>query len=201
MKRATKIAVTILILILTAELTIATNVKAIQISQSGKQKEIIIVDKNGDGDYTSIREAINQAQSGFTIYVKKGEYKEIIDIKIPITLIGEDKKSTLINPISEKNKYAVSLGAPGVRISRLSIYNGAPGLYTSGIRVTSPSTEISDCKIYETPVGIVIWTSNNIVKNCYFERCNDEGIVLIGSPYYGRIYFLGKEPIITPLSS
>jgi len=183
MKRRIKIAVASLTIVLMAELTIASNVQAIQVSQTNNNEQILIVDKSGEGDYKTIQEAINHAQPGFTVYVKKGEYSEIIDIKKQITLIGEDRESTLINPISDKNKYAIRLGAPEAKISCLSINNGAPGLYTTGVRVTSSKTEIRDCNIYDTPVGIAIWTSNNIIDNCNFRGCNDEGIVLIGTSY------------------
>ena len=160
-----------------------TNAQAEQTVLTNNGGQIIIVDQNGEGDYRTIQDAVNNAQIGSTVYVKKGEYVEIIDIKKRINLVGEDKDSTLINPISEKNKYAICLGAPGVTISHLSIKNGAPGLYSSGVRITSSGTEIRDCNIYDTPVGIVIWTSNNIVDNCNFWGCKDEGIALIGTEY------------------
>jgi parallel beta-helix repeat protein len=183
MKTRIKITVASLIMFIVAELTMFTNVQAEQIVLTNNEEHFIIVDKNGEGDYKTIQEAINNAQSGSTVYVKKGEYKEIITIKKQISLLGEDKDSTLISPISEKNKYAICLGAPGVTISHLSIKNGAPGLYASGIRVTSSDTQIRDCNIYDTPVGIIIWTSNNIIDNCNFWGCTDEGIALIGTQY------------------
>ncbi|MCK4365850.1 MAG: right-handed parallel beta-helix repeat-containing protein [Thermoplasmatales archaeon] len=182
MKRRIKIVAISLIAFILAELAMVTGVYAQEIELE-PQEYRIIVDKNGNGDYKTIQDAVNNAEPGSIIYVKNGEYKEIIDIKKQITLIGEDKDYTLINPISDKNKYAVRLGAPGLILKGLSIKNGAPGLYTSAIRVTSSNTEIRDCNIYETPVGIVVWTSNNIIDNCNFWACTDEGIALIGTSY------------------
>lgn len=160
-----------------------TSIYAQEIVELESQEYHIIVDKNGNGDYKTIQDAINNAEPCSIIYVKNGEYKEIIDIKKQITLIGEDKDYTLINPISDKNKYAIRLGSPGLILKSFSIKNGAPGLYTSAIRVTSSNTEIHDCNIYDTPVGIVVWTSNNIVDNCNFWGCTDEGIALLGTSY------------------
>ena len=182
MKRRIKITAISLIAFILAELAMVTGVYAQEIELE-PQDYHIIVDKNGNGDYKTIQDAVNNAEPGSIIYVKNGEYKEIIDIKKQITLIGEDKDYTLINPISDKNKYAVRLGAPGLILKGLSIKNGAPGLYTSAVRVTSSNTEIRDCNFYETPVGIVIWTSNNIIDNCNFWDCTDEGIALIGTSY------------------
>ena len=159
------------------------SVQAVQVSIPNNNGHMLVVDKNGEGDYTSIQEAINNAKPGSTIYVKKGIYSEIIIIKKQINLVGEDKDSTLISPISEKNKYAICLGAPDITIQSCSIKNGAPGLYTNGIRIISSRTEVRNCNVFDTPVGIAIWTSNNIIDNCHFWNCKDEGIALIGSSY------------------
>ena len=182
MKRRINIIAVSLIIFLATELIIVASVQAEQITQKNN-RQILIVDKNGYGDYKTIQEAIENAQPDTTVYVKIGEYNEIIEIKKQINLVGEDKNSTLITPTSEKNKYAIHLGAPGVKIQSLGIKNGAPGLYTAGIYITSPKTEISDCNIYDTPVGIAIWTSYNIINNCNFWGCNDEGIALLGTSY------------------
>ena len=143
----------------------------------------IVVDKSGSGDFTSIQQAVNYANSGSTIYVKSGEYSEIITIKKSLSLLGESKDSTLINPISEKNKYAISLGASDIIVSGFTITNEAPGLYPQGIKIVSDFTKITECNIYNTPVGIAVWTDNNIIENCVFRGCKDEGIALLGSKH------------------
>jgi parallel beta-helix repeat protein len=145
------------------------------------KKYDFIVDKSGNGDFTSIQQAIDYAHPGSTVYVRAGVYSEVIEIKKSLSLIGEDKESTLINPISDKNKYAVYLGASNIFVSGFTIINGAPGLYSQGIRIVSSYNKISNCNIYDTPIGIAIWRSNNIIENCVFSGCNDEGIALLGS--------------------
>lgn len=146
-----------------------------------QENQIIVVDKNGSGDYSSINEAVHNTKSGSTIFIKNGEYSEIIDIRKSINLVGEDKTHTLINPISERNKYAICLGAPDSSLRSLTISNGAPGLYSSGVKITASDTLIDDCNIYDTPVGIAIWSSDNTIQNCLFQGCEDEGIALLGS--------------------
>lgn len=183
MKRRIKIAAISMIIFIISEITIVTGALAGQIDSIFNNELLIIVDQNGEGDYQTIQEAVNNAQHGSTIYVKNGEYKEVVMIKKQINLVGEDKDSTLINPISEKNKYAICLGAPNIKINSLSIKNGAPGIYSSGIRVISSNIEIYNCNVYDTPVGIVIWSSDNKIDGCYFWGCEDEGIALIGTEY------------------
>lgn len=172
-----KKSIALIILILSIQILITTN------STAEENKKTIIVDINGNGDFLSIQQAIDNAEAGSKIIVKPGEYPEIIDIDKKITLKGENKELTFINPISNKNKYAVRLGAPGVILGGLSITNGAPGLYSQAIRITSEDTQITDCNIYNTPVGILIWTSKNIIQKCDFWNCQDEGIALIGTTH------------------
>jgi len=142
----------------------------------------IIVDKNSDdADYKSIQEAIYGTSSGSTIYVKEGSYSEIIHIYKKINLIGENKEKTFINPESKKNSYAVKITAAGVKLSGFGISNDGPGLYTTGVKITASQTTIEDCNVCNTPVGIAVWSSNNIISNCTFWGCEDEGIVFLGS--------------------
>lgn len=180
MKRREVRVVALLLFFILAELMITTSVQANTIKAKNENYNLI-VDQSGGGDYSTIQEAIDNAENGFTIYVKSGTYSEIIEIKKQIYLIGED--DTLINPISAKNKYAIRLGASGVMLKGFGITNGAPGLYASGIRIVSTDVTVKDCDIYDTPVGIAIWSSDNIIDNCNFWGCKDEGIALIGSKY------------------
>ncbi len=60
-------------------------------------KNIIIVDCNGNGNYTTIQDAINNASNGDTIYVWSGIYYENIIINKSLTLIGNGTEFTTIN--------------------------------------------------------------------------------------------------------
>jgi len=177
------INVSFLSILLIVELTSFSTLDAQYISQENDEKIYLIVDKNGNGDYTSIQEAIDNAFEETTIYIKPGVYSEIISIRKKVNLIGEDKENVIINPISEENKYAVRLGAPGISISYLCITNGAPGIYSTGIYISLSNINIKNCNFYNNPIGIAIWTSNNSIENCSFWGCTDEGIALLGSKY------------------
>ena len=142
---------------------------------------ILIVDPQGEGQFLTINEAVSHAQPGDTIFIKQGSYEEIITITKPIHLIGEEKDSTKINPISDTNKYAIRLGATGATLGNLCITNYAPGLYTTAIRITAPGTTVDNCKIQSTPIGIALWSSYTTITNCTFQSCEDEGIALLGS--------------------
>lgn len=179
MEKALKKTSLLLILILILNIFTVTNIGALSV----RQPIILFVNENGKEDYISIQDAIESAQDGSTIFVKSGFYNEILNIKKKITLIGEDIDSTIINPISELNKYGIRLGSPGIIIKNLSITNGGPGLYTTGVKVTTSNVQIKNCNIYDTPIGIAIFTSDNIIENCNFWGCKDEGIALIGTSF------------------
>lgn len=81
----------------------------------------------GGSGFSSIQEAINNASSGDIIFVRKGVYHETIVINKTLTLIGEDRESTVINGGGEER--VISICAPDVSISGFTIENSK---YTTG---------------------------------------------------------------------
>ncbi|MFA9377746.1 MAG: pectinesterase family protein [Lachnotalea sp.] len=61
---------------------------------------MITVDKHGNGDFTTITDALASLQTetkNAEIFIKSGTYKERIEITRPnVTLVGEDRESTII---------------------------------------------------------------------------------------------------------
>jgi len=151
------------------------------ILENNDSSKEIIVDKYDDKYYSSIQDAIDSATIDSTIYVRNGYYNEILNIKKKIKLVGEDKEKTIINPTSTKNSYAIRIAAEGVKISNLGVQNHGPGIYSTGIKVSARDTTIYNCDIFDTPVGIAVWSSDNTITNCRFWGCEDEGIALLGS--------------------
>jgi parallel beta-helix repeat protein len=169
-----------LLTMLVVSIMCANCVNAVSTSVTLNPKKTLVVDKNSDDSYQSIMDAVNDANPGDTIKIQSGEYFEILNINKRVVLIGGED-APLISPISKKNQYAIRLGAPGIELDNLRISNGAPGLYTSAIRIVKENIKIKNCEIFDTPVGIAIWTSNNVIDSCSFRGCQDEGIALLGS--------------------
>ena len=150
---------------------------AVVASMNGYAK-ILVVDKNDDASFNSISEALECARDGDTIVIEDGEYREVLDIKKRVALIGEG--NVRICPKSMRNGYAILVRAEGVRLEGLDISNRGEGLYAQGIKIVARNTRIIDCSIHDVPVGIAVWSSDNTIENCRFWNCDDEGIVLIG---------------------
>ncbi|MFH1100637.1 MAG: right-handed parallel beta-helix repeat-containing protein [Methanobacteriota archaeon] len=167
----------VIILLLIAEITCsAETLIAINSSITGTENDTTVSKK-----YTTIQEAINQANPGETITIIEGTYIETLTITKPLTLQGEGKENTILSPTSKKNGCAIEIKSPDVTLKDLTISNNGPGLYTTAIKITSPRTTIENCQIQDTPVGIAIWSSDNMITNCILTRCSDEGILLIGT--------------------
>lgn len=68
-----------------------------------RQSDVIIVSKDGLGDYDTVAEAVTNANEGDTIYVCAGMYNESISVNKDIKIVGENKYTTII--YTEHNTY------------------------------------------------------------------------------------------------
>ncbi len=122
-------------------------------------KNIIIVDCNGNGNYTTIQDAINNASNGDIIYVWAGVYYENLIVNKTVTLIGNGTKNTIINGSGIGD--VVYISANFVSISGFTITG-------SGNKFITPFTDLD--------AGIELRNVNNVtIKN---NNCsnNDFGI-------------------------
>jgi len=80
------VSIIMLALLLTSMLTLAFNVQPV------KARTIVVPD-----DYPTIQQAINAASSGDTIFAHSGLYYENLVVNKSVSLIGEDKYTTIID--------------------------------------------------------------------------------------------------------
>lgn len=52
--------------------------------------------------------------------------------------------------------------------------------YETGIKLTEDNQIIENYIFRDIPIGIVVYSSNNVIANCEFTDCSDEGILLVG---------------------
>lgn len=100
-----------------------------------------IVSKDGQGEYTNIQNAVDNAQDGHIIVLKKNVYYENIDVTTPnVTIVGET--GTVIADNSNDNA-VVDVQSSGVRISNVEInasssQGGSAAQY--GLNANNPTT-------------------------------------------------------------
>lgn len=132
---------------------------------------VIYVDDDGDADYTSIQDAIDNAADGDTIFVHNGTYEEQIIIDKKINLVGEDENSTVIT--GDFRKFLVFINADDVSISNFNII-GEKFLHvlSSSIVVSSDNIKITNCIINHSNIGILIKGSDANISNNKILYCN-----------------------------
>ena len=127
------------------------------ISLSISNVNTLYVGGTGDGNYSNIQEAINDAGSGDTVYVftrEENYYEDVVVVK-SINLIGENKETTRI--ISNTQEY------------------------TATIRVETDNVIISNFNITAKRNGVIVSNSNFCnINNCNILNCND-GVYLFGT--------------------
>jgi len=144
-------------------------------------QETIIVDITGNGDYTSIEEAIENADVTDIILIRKGVYNEYsINVNKKIEITGEDPSNTIINC---SGNIAFTISSAYVDISNLQIIN--TGEFGINILPDSNGCTISNCIMDTNFLGIAInvRSSYNTITDCNLIGLEQvkQGIKIIGS--------------------
>ena len=127
-------------------------------------------------DYTTIQEAINQANPRDTIQVSSGTYKENLFINKTLTLIGEDKNNTILDG-SGCDGTVIQANLTTVNISGFTIQNASNGIVLEGCN----NSAIKENNVNCTSTGIwLLHSDNNTVSDNIVMDSGWFGILLCG---------------------
>ena len=142
-------------------------------STFGTTKEKMFITKIGNRGY--IQDLIDNASDGDTIYIPSGIYYEIIVIYKSISLVGEDKNTTIID--GGFSGTVVYISAEWVNISGFTIQDGVHGWAPPycGIRISSNYNTISGNIITNNEYGIFLIGNNNIIVSNTIQGFYDGG--------------------------
>jgi len=159
--------------------------------------DILYVGGNGEGNYSKIQDAINDASSGDTVYVYEDSspYFEHVVVNKSIKLIGEHKNNTEINgSLLDTSLDTMSVVSNDVTIRGFHITDNQGFYYQAAVKIKGNNTffsdciisknewigiylqdtsfcQIEDCELYENLIAVhLINSRNNTLRNC---RCHD----------------------------
>jgi len=142
----------------------------------------------------SIQTAINRANPGDILLIKRGVYKEYpIFVNKSLTIIGESREETIIDG-EELADLIINIMADNVKISNLTIQNTGGGAYPpaqKGIQITAvKNVEISDCIIKNCATNLRLGGSSfsRILRNMITHALtNGYGVHLDENSKYNEI--------------
>jgi parallel beta-helix repeat protein len=155
------------VMLLIAMLTLAFNVEPVR-----AEPTTWIVDDDGSADFHTIQEAINAANEGDTIFVRNGIYYEHVVVNKTVSLIGENRDTTIIDGEYTDPYPIVDVAANNVRISSFTIQHSRDAgnaIWVNGYVSNVISDNIIASNAWGDGIRIHISSgnviSNNIVTN------------------------------------
>ena len=137
-----------------------------------------------DHPYRFIQDAVNVSEKDSIIFVCNGVYYEHILLTQTVSLIGENKETTIIDGSSSSGVIKIQ-GGDNIFIKNFTIQNGIDETETSGWGILTESTEflvVSDTIITNNEDGIIIGENS---KNCMILSSaimdNDVGVGIYNS--------------------
>lgn len=147
------------------------------------ESKIWVVDDDGSGDFSTISEAINNATPGDNIIVRSGTYFEHLNVSIPITLVGEDPLTTIIDGGGQSLLPIIRVNSSDVIIKNFTIQNTASDFLVGGFGVLISETEnvtVENNIFSRTYYSIELRNASDCrVLNNKLKRSYDSAIVLI----------------------
>jgi len=154
-----------------------------------EDEDIIYVDDNAAPNWydathvKTIQEGINNASQGNSVYVYSGIYYETIIINKTLNITGQDRDTTIID--GGYGIHTMSVSAPSVHLSNVTILNGAYGLF-----ITSDSNIITG-NIIQSAIGIHLAGSEyDLIYDNYFNNTYDNYYDELGN----SIWNISKTP-------
>ena len=139
----------------------------------------LYVGGSGEGNYTKIQDAIDDAYDGDTVFVfdDSSPYYEHVIIDKSIYLVGEEKNTTIID--GSGSGHVVTLAENGITLNGFTIQKGGPyGSFHSGVCIRSNHNTVNNNKILNSGNGIITEdASNNIISENIISG-NGRGIMI-----------------------
>ena len=153
-------------------------------------------------EFPTIQTAIDRANPRDRIYVASGNYTEHLVINKTLSLIGENRDTTIIDGFDADT--VISIVADDVTIEGLTIAKSVLRAYDIGIRVGGKGISINRTKVVSTSTGVIFYSSANSVVSDSVIINNSNGLMLYYSSnclFLNNVFSGNAQAIILYFSS
>ena len=124
------------------------------------QGDTLYVGGDGPGNYSSIQDAIDDANNGYTILVFSGTYNEHITLDKQLFLRGIRKDGEELPVINGGDDYdTVVISSDGCTFEKFKVRNGPSGYLQIGITLLSDNNIVKNCTSFNTGTGLLMTSS------------------------------------------
>ena len=130
-------------------------------------------------EFATIAAAIDYADPGDTIEIAEGTYAENLVIeKSNLKLLGQPQSSVVISGNKPLTTNPVTINGDGCQLSGIQIENGPAHSSGAGIVINSSNNIIRKCTITNNGNGIMLnyGSSNNLIEECLIKMNTNHGI-------------------------
>jgi len=176
-KNVFSVGITILLLML----TVVPFIESLEIKKPNiplSNGNILYVGGTGEGNFTNIQDAIDNASDDDTVFVydDSSPYYENVLINKSIKLVGEEKLTTCID--AKENGTVIEINADNVSLKDFSIQHSGRE-YNAGVNLFGNNCNVSDNIIINNRYGMRIrYTNNNIINGNEIRDNSRDGIQL-----------------------
>ena len=153
-------------------------------------------------EFPTIQTAIDRANPGDRIYVASGNYTEHLVINKTLSLIGENRDTTIVDGFDADT--VISIVADDVTVEGLTIAKSVLRAYDIGIRVNGKGISINRTKVVSTTTGVIFYSSANSIVSDSAIINNSNGLMLYYSSnclFLNNIFSGNAQAIILYFSS
>ncbi|GCE31535.1 hypothetical protein KDA_70190 [Dictyobacter alpinus] len=141
----------------------------------------IIVAQQGGGDYTSLSEAIQQAEPGTFIFLREGIYKESIILDKPIEIIANGPREQVVLEGAGSHCVVMQTSSATMRGLTIRCPEGPRGKTWRAIHITEGELFIENCDISSASsscITILNANTNPTIRYCTIHDSAGHGIAI-----------------------
>ena len=142
---------------------------------------ILVVARLGKADYRSISKAIQNAEEGTRILIRRGTYNEGIVIDKPLEIIGDGAREEIIIQSGDSDCILMQTDYAVVKNLTLRVRAGRKGKEFYGVDIPQGNLTLENCDITSDSLSCIAIhgsSANPMIKNCRIHDGKDAGVVV-----------------------